>query len=212
MSKAKPPLGGLRVLVATEAEKELVSMAEAADADSKLFLEGLRAIGEQWRQARAARPALSAADRAFRLITEGVQMAEAAMAEAPETMAVLDLRTVVEALSDLPAFQRHRFGHHPELPPDDDEGSDLRRDVVQHFAHRGSLYPGRLPSIRELAAISLYLDPDHGCSPRRVARDEGTTVRPLVTYYDVVKMEMDAIRRLIERDPAGAAYETRDTP
>jgi hypothetical protein len=68
-------------------------------------------------------------------------------------------------------------------------------DICQQFVLMDAL--GRKPTIRELALISLYTDPNHGLDLARVERETPATASK--TAAEVIKKECNRIRKFVER-------------
>ena len=190
----------MRAMVLCECEKELCELASEGDRKARTegkegvapdtFLRGLRSIAADFVVDRQRLQAIqrgygllttirNARDEAQRLLSERGDYQQAPFQQ---------LARLVTLLKD----RNELFFSYPE------EAADFTRRelVLRAFDTQDFLGLRRLGSIRELALLTLYCDPDHGV-------DEGRGSKQ--TWFELRKAEMNAIRlarkRLRKLDP-----------
>jgi len=164
--------------------------------DPDLFVDSIHRESKRRAAMKRERSVELRAARAVSAIRTAVEQdAKAILAEADDlgmTEVVPSTRTSFPRVPELRQLVEHfaKLSHRPKPSPDEIEEHDgwTRRQYVLHeFDSENFLGLRREATVGELAAISLLLDPEHGCGDRRRA---GTT-----KAWRILKQERDAMRR-----------------
>jgi hypothetical protein len=201
----------LRARVAARCEQELRALCRRdGSVEQDVFIAGLKGMRDELDNERLRALPRAEATRAIREIARAVDRADAALKSlrSDELLepSLRDLLAIVDALGQIPELTDLRLAirGRPKNAKDDDwefaftaELSKYqRRQIVQQFARVPFLGLNRPPSVRELAILSLFFDPEHGCDARRTS-----SLPPLKSPAAVIKAEMDAMRHVVKRNP-----------
>jgi hypothetical protein len=195
-TKAPQTREELRARVLDRCERELRDLASGPRGNPDAFIRGLRSVAVD---IEMSYPELRTVQKGYQLLTQirdardEAQKLLTSQQDSPlAKQAPLNaLANIVELLRSVPGARAQGrtefFFHYPE----ETKHVTRREQVLRQFDNRNFVGQHRHATLRELALLSLFMDPDHGI--------EGRVGRSLGTVWSIFRREENAIRLARER-------------